>query len=57
VKDVMVIDLKDEALCVKIDGLNISEVTKKSILDAAQKWFENLEKIFVKDKIKLLNIF
>ena len=35
--------LKDEALCVKIDGLHISEVTEKSILDAA-KWFENLKK-------------
>mgnify|MGYP001287458982 FL=1 len=34
--------LKEEALCVKIDNLNISEVTKKSILDAA-KWFKNLE--------------
>ena len=34
--------LKDEALCVKIDELNISEVTEKSILDAA-KWFENLK--------------
>ena len=40
----MVIDLKDEALCVKIDGLHISEVTEKSISDAA-KWFENLKKI------------
>ena len=34
--------LKDEALCVKIDNLNISEVARKSILDAA-KWFKNLE--------------
>ncbi len=33
--------LKDEALCVKIDDLNISEVTKKSISEA-KKWFENL---------------
>ncbi len=33
--------LKEEALCVKIDNLNISEVTKKSILDA-KKWFNNL---------------
>ena len=33
--------LKDVALCVKIDSLNISEVTEKSI-DDAQKWFENL---------------
>ena len=35
--------LKEEALCVKIDNHNISEVTKKSILDSA-KWFKNLEK-------------
>jgi excinuclease ABC subunit A len=35
--------LKEEALCVKIDNHNISEVTKKSILDSAQ-WFKNLEK-------------
>ena len=33
--------LKDEALCVKIDNLNISEVTKKSISEA-KKWFSNL---------------
>ena len=35
--------LKDEALCVKIDGLHISEVTKKSINDAAI-WFKELKK-------------
>ena len=34
--------LKDEALCIKIDNLHISEVTEKSILDVAQ-WFKNLE--------------
>ena len=34
--------LKEEALCVKINKLNISEVTEKSI-DEAQKWFANLE--------------
>ena len=33
--------LKDEALCVKIDNKNISEITKKSIADA-KKWFESL---------------
>ena len=33
--------LKDEALCVQIDKLNISEVTVKSISEA-KKWFENL---------------
>ncbi len=36
--------LKDEALCVKINKLNISQVTSFSIEDA-QKWFENLENI------------
>ncbi len=36
--------LKDEALCVKINKLNISEVTKFSIEDS-QKWFSNLENI------------
>ncbi|MDC3127726.1 excinuclease ABC subunit UvrA [Candidatus Pelagibacter bacterium] len=34
--------LKDEALCVKINSLNISEVTEKSI-DEAQQWFSSLE--------------
>ena len=33
--------LKDEALCVKIDKLNISEVTEKSIVDA-REWFKSL---------------
>jgi len=33
--------LKDEALCVKIDNLNISEVTKKSISES-KKWFSEL---------------
>ena len=43
--------LKDEALCVKINKLNISEVTEKSI-DVAQKWFADLENIFnEKEKI------
>ena len=32
--------LKEEALCVKINDLNISEVTKKSIHDAAE-WFKS----------------
>ena len=36
--------LKDEALCVKITNLNISEVTEKSI-DIAQKWFADLETV------------
>ena len=34
--------LKEEALCVKINKLNISEVTRFSIEDA-QKWFLSLE--------------
>jgi len=34
--------LKDEALCVKINNLHISEVTEKSIVES-QKWFKNLE--------------
>ena len=42
--------LKDEALCVKIDKLNISDVTKKSISDA-KKWFFSLnEKLNSKEK-------
>ncbi len=44
--------LKDEALCVKIDGLHISEVTEKSILDAA-KWFENLKFNLDKRQVKI----
>ena len=44
--------LKEEALCVKIDNINISEVTKKSILDAAQ-WFKDLEKNLDKRQFKI----
>ena len=44
--------LKEEALCVKIDNQNISDVTKKSILDAA-KWFKNLEKNLDKRQFKI----
>ena len=33
--------LKEEALCVKIDKLSISEITKKSI-DEAKDWFDSL---------------
>ena len=36
--------LKEESLCVKINELNISEVTKKSI-DDAKKWFDNLNSV------------
>ena len=42
--------LKDEALCVKIDNLNISEVTTKSISEA-KKWFSRLNNI-LKEKEK-----
>ena len=44
--------LKEEALCVKIDNHNISEVTKKSILDSA-KWFKDLEKNLDKRQYKI----
>ena len=44
--------LKEEALCVKIDNINISEVTKKSILDASQ-WFKDLEKNLDKKQFKI----
>ncbi len=44
--------LKEEALCVKINDLNISEVTKKSILDSA-KWFKNLEDNLDKRQFKI----
>jgi len=36
--------LKEESLCVKINELNISDVTKKSI-DDAKKWFDNLNAV------------
>ena len=44
--------LKEEALCVKIDNHNISEVTRKSILDAAQ-WFKDLEKTLDNRQFKI----
>ncbi len=44
--------LKEEALCVKINDHNISEVTKKSILDAAE-WFKNLENNLDKRQFKI----
>jgi excinuclease ABC subunit A len=44
--------LKEEALCVKIDNHNISEVTKKSILDST-KWFKNLENNLDKRQFKI----
>ena len=44
--------LKDEALCVKINKLNISEVTEKSI-DEAQKWFASFRNIFSEKENKI----
>ncbi|MDA9682103.1 excinuclease ABC subunit UvrA [Candidatus Pelagibacter sp.] len=44
--------LKEEALCVKINNSNISEVTRKSILDAT-KWFKELEKNLDKRQFKI----
>ena len=44
--------LKEEALCVKIDDQNISDVTKKSILDAAN-WFKGLEQNLDKRQFKI----
>ncbi len=44
--------LKDEALCIKINSLNISEITKKSI-DEAQKWFNNLENVLTSRENKI----
>ena len=44
--------LKEEALCVKIDNHNISEVTSKSILDAV-KWFKDLEQNLDKRQFKI----
>ena len=51
VKGVMDLGLKMR-LYVKIDGLHISEVTEKSILDAAE-WFKNLNKNLDKRQIKI----
>ena len=42
--------LKDEALCVKINNLNISQVTVKSI-DEAKDWFDKLP-VFLNEKRK-----
>ena len=44
--------LKDEALCVKINNLHISEVTEKSILNAIE-WFKDLEKNLDKRQFKI----
>ncbi len=44
--------LKEEALCIKINNLNISDVTKKSILDASI-WFKELELKLDKKQFKI----
>ena len=44
--------LKDEALCIKINSLNISEITEKSI-DDAQKWFANLTNVLTERENKI----
>ena len=44
--------LKDEALCVKINSLNISEITEKSI-DDAQNWFASLQNVFTDRENKI----
>ncbi len=44
--------LKEEALCVKINDLNISKVTEKSILDA-KEWFKSLELKLDKKQLKI----
>ncbi|OCW79953.1 excinuclease ABC subunit A, partial [Pelagibacteraceae bacterium GOM-A3] len=44
--------LKDEALCVKINDHNISEVTEKSIFDA-KEWFRSLETKLDKRQLKI----
>jgi excinuclease ABC subunit A len=44
--------LKEEALCVKINSLNISQITNKSI-DEAQKWFEELINVLTERENKI----
>ena len=44
--------LKEEALCVKINNLHISQVTEKSIIDA-EKWFKDLENKLSKRELKI----
>ena len=44
--------LKEEALCVKINDLHISEVTQMSITDA-EKWFKNLENNLSQRELKI----
>ena len=44
--------LKDEALCVKIEDLNISQVAEKSIIDA-KEWFSSLETTLDQTRLKI----
>ena len=44
--------LKDEALCVKIQDFNISQVTEKSIIEA-KDWFSSLEKKLDATRLKI----
>ena len=44
--------LKEEALCVKINNLSISEVTLKSIADT-KIWFESLHNVLEKRELKI----
>ena len=44
--------LKEEALCVKINSLNISEITSKSI-DEAQLWFDDLSSVLTERENKI----
>ena len=44
--------LKDEALCIKINSLNISQITEKSI-DNAQEWFSNLPNVLSERENKI----
>ncbi len=44
--------LKEEALCVKINSLHISEVTEMSITDA-EKWFKDLENNLSERELKI----
>jgi excinuclease ABC subunit A len=44
--------LKEEALCVKINSLNISQITSKSI-DEAQKWFDDLNNVLSERENKI----
>tara|TARA_A100001015_G_scaffold81204_1_gene89935 strand:- start:657 stop:3533 length:2877 start_codon:yes stop_codon:yes gene_type:complete len=46
--------LKEESLCVKINSLNISEVTEKSIIDA-REWFKSLEIKLNNKQLKIAN--